>query len=101
MSLDPTTLLAILLMALATYLTRVAGLVLVGRLRLEGRAKAAFDAIPPAILTAVIAPAVLTGGPTEAIAGLVTVIAAFRLPLLGTVLVGVAAIVVLRATLGG
>jgi uncharacterized membrane protein len=54
MSLDPTTLLAILLMALATCLTRVAGLVLVGRLRLEGRVKAAFDAIPPAILTAAI-----------------------------------------------
>jgi uncharacterized membrane protein len=101
MSLDPTTLLAILLMALATCLTRVAGLVLVGRLRLEGRAKAAFDAIPPAILTAVIAPAVLTGGPAEAIAGLITILAAFRLPLLGTVLVGVAAIVVLRAILGG
>jgi uncharacterized membrane protein len=101
MSLDPMTLLAILLMALATYLTRVAGLVLVGRLRLEGRLKVAFDAIPSAILTAVIAPAVLTGGPAEAIAGLITILAAFRLPLLGTVLVGVAAIVVLRAVLGG
>lgn len=101
MSLDPTTLLAILLMALATCLTRVAGLVLVGRLRLEGRAKAAFGAIPPAILTAVIAPAVLTGGPAEAIAGLLTILAAFRLPLLGTVLVGVAAIVALRVMLGG
>ena len=100
MSLDPAALLAILLMALATYLTRLAGFVLVGRLRLEGRAKAAFDAIPPAILTAVIAPAVLTG-PAEAIAGLITILAAFRLPLLGTVLVGVAAIVLLRAMLGG
>jgi len=101
MSLDPATLLAILSMALATYLTRVAGFVLVGRLRLAGRAKAAFAAIPPAILTAVIAPSVLTGGPAEAIAGVVTILAAFRLPLLGTVLVGVAAIVVLRAILGG
>jgi len=101
MSLDPTTLLAILLMALATYLTRVAGFVLVGRLRLAGRAKAAFDAIPPAILTAVIAPSVLTGGAAEAIAGFLTILAAFRLPLLGTVLVGVAAIVVLRAIFGG
>jgi uncharacterized membrane protein len=101
MSLDPTTLLAILSMALATYLTRVAGFVLVGRLRLAGRPKAAFDAIPPAILTAVIAPSVLTGGPAEAIAGAVTILAAFRLPLLGTVLVGVAAIVVLRAIFGG
>jgi uncharacterized membrane protein len=101
MTLDPTTLLAILLMAVATYLTRLAGFLLVGRLRLEGRAKAAFDAIPPAILTALIAPAVLTGGPAAAIAGLVTLVAAFRLPLLGTVLVGVAAIVLLRGMFGG
>jgi uncharacterized membrane protein len=101
MSLDPATLLAILSMALATYLTRLAGFVLVGRFRLEGQAKAAFDAIPPAILAAVIAPSVLTGGPAEAIAGVITILAAFRLPLLGTVLVGVAAIVVLRAMFGG
>ncbi len=101
MNLDPATLLAILLMALATFLTRVAGFVLVGRFRLAGRAKAAFDAIPPAILTAVIAPSVLTGGPAEVIAGVVTILAAFCLPLLGTVLVGVAAIVALRAIFGG
>ncbi len=100
MSLDRMTLLAILLMAIATYLTRIAGLFLVGRFRLAGRGKAAFDAIPPAILTAVIAPTVLTTGPAEAIAGLVTILAAFRLPLLGTVLVGVAAIVVLRTIFG-
>jgi branched chain amino acid efflux pump len=100
MSLDHITLLAILLMALATLLTRTAGLLLVGRFRPSGRGKAAFDAIPPAILTAVIAPAVLTSGPAEAIAGLITAVAAFRLPLLGTVLVGVAAIVVLRSIIG-
>jgi len=49
----------------------------------------------------VIPPAGLTGGPAEASAGLITILAAFRLPLLGTVLVGVAAIVVLRAIFGG
>jgi uncharacterized membrane protein len=51
MNLDHITLLAILLMALATLLTRTAGLLLVGRFRPTGRGKAAFDAIPPAILT--------------------------------------------------
>jgi uncharacterized membrane protein len=100
MSLDRMTLVAILLMALATYLTRIVGLFLDGRFRLAGRSKAAFDAIPPAILTAVIAPTVLTTGPAEAIAGLVTILAAFRLPLLGTVLVGVVAIVALRTIFG-
>ena len=99
MSLDRTVLLAILLMALATYLTRIAGLFLADRFRLEGRGKAAFDAIPAAVLTALIAPTVLTTGPAEAIAGLITILTAFRLPLYGTVAVGVAAIVVLRTFL--
>lgn len=100
MRLDGMTVLAILLMALATYLTRISGLALAGRLRLHGRAKAAFDAIPPAVLTAVIAPTLLATGPAESLAGLVTILAAFRLPLLGTVLVGVAAIVTARLLLG-
>lgn len=100
MSIDARTIAAILLMALATYLTRIAGLFLADRLQLEGRAKAAFDAIPAAVLTAVIARTVLATGPAETLAGIVTILAATRLPMLGTVLVGVAAIVGLRAVLG-
>ena len=96
MSVDAATVLAVAAMALATYATRIGGLFLAHRFRLEGRSKAAFDAIPPAVLTAVIAPTLLTTGPAESLAGLVTILAAFRLPLLGTVLVGVAAIVALR-----
>jgi uncharacterized membrane protein len=96
MGLGRMTLLAILLMALVTYATRIAGPFLADRFRLEGRGKAAFDAIPAAVLTALIAPAVLTTGPAEAIAGAITILAAFRLPLYGTVAVGVAAIVLLR-----
>ena len=99
MTIDRTAFLAILLMALATVLTRIAGLFLAGRFRLEGRGKAAFDAIPAAVLTALIAPTVLTAGPAEAIAGAITILAAFRLPLYGTVAVGVMAIVVLRVLL--
>jgi uncharacterized membrane protein len=96
MSLDTTTLLAILAMAAVTYLTRIAGLFVADRLVLTGRAKAAFDAIPPAVLVAVIAPTALTTGWAEAIAAAITAIVAFRLPLLGTVAVGVIAVVVLR-----
>lgn len=97
MSVDLTTLAAILGMAVVTYLTRVSGLFLAGRLRLQGRLKAAFDAAPPAVLTAVIAPMVLATGWPETAAALVTAIAATRLPLLATILVGVAAVVALRA----
>jgi uncharacterized membrane protein len=96
---DPTTLAAILAMAAATYFTRIAGLFVAERLALTGRAKAAFDAIPPAVLVAVIAPTALTTGWPETIAAGITMIAATRLPLLGTIAVGVAAVVILRAVL--
>lgn len=97
MSLDAATLAAILGMALVTWLCRVAGLALAGRMRLSGRAAAAFEAIPPAVLTAVIAPTLLVTGPAETLAGLVTVAAALRLPLLATVVVGVVSVLLLRA----
>ena len=99
MSFDTTTVLAILAMAAVTYMTRIAGLFVADRLVLTGRAKAAFDAIPPAVLVAVIAPTALTTGWAEALAAAITVVAAFRLPLLGTVAVGVVSVVVLRALL--
>ncbi|AWM86445.1 AzlD family protein [Microvirga sp. 17 mud 1-3] len=96
MNLDTTTLLAILAMAAVTYVTRIAGLLVADRLALTGRAKAAFDAIPPAVLVAVIAPTALTTGWAEAIAAAITAVVAFRLPLLATVAVGVVAVVLLR-----
>jgi uncharacterized membrane protein len=97
MTLDPVTLVAILVMAVITYLTRIAGIFVAGRLALHGRAKAAFDAIPPAVLVAVIAPMALATGWRETLAALLTAIAATRLPLLGTIATGVVAVVVLRA----
>ena len=96
MTLDPINLLAILGMAIVTYATRVAGLALAGRLDLSPRAQAAFDAIPPAVLIAVIAPSALATGWPETVAALAAGIAATRLPLLGVVAVGVAAVVALR-----
>jgi uncharacterized membrane protein len=99
MSVDPVTLAAILAMAVVTYATRVAGLFVADRLDLTGRAKAAFDAIPPAVLVAVIAPTALTTGWAETIAAAITALAATRLPLLGSIAVGVAAVVLLRTVL--
>ncbi|MET0529043.1 MAG: AzlD domain-containing protein [Microvirga sp.] len=96
MSLDMTTLLAIIAMAVVTYFTRVAGLFVADRLVLTGRAKAAFDAIPPAVLVSVIAPTALTTGWAEALAAAITAFVAFRLPLLATIAVGVVSVVMLR-----
>ncbi len=97
MSVDPLNLLAILGMAIVTYATRVAGLALAGRLDLPPRAQAAFDAIPAAVLIAVIAPSALATGWAETAAAAITALAATRLPLLGVVAVGVLAVVGLRA----
>ena len=98
-SVDPITLLAIVAMAVVTYFTRVAGLFVADRLVLSGRAKAAFNAIPPAVLVAVIAPTALTTGWAEVMATAITALAATRVPLLATVVIGVVSVVLLRAVL--
>ncbi len=63
------TILAILGMALATYATRASGLYLMRGVVVKGRLKAALDALPPAILMAVIAPTILTTGLAESSCG--------------------------------
>lgn len=100
MNLDINTLLVIIGMALATYLTRIAGLWLLQLANVRGRARSAMDALPPAVLMAVIAPTVLATGLAERLAAAITVIAAFRLPLLVAVASGVASVVALRALIG-
>ncbi len=100
MSGDTATLVAILGMAAITFSCRIAGLILGPRFRPTGRMRAAFDAIPPAVLTAVIAPTVLVTGWPETLAGGVAIVAAFRLPMLATIVAGVVAVVALRHGLG-
>jgi uncharacterized membrane protein len=99
--LDPLTLAAILAMALTTYATRIAGLFV----RLDHapgpRTQAAIDAIPPAVLIAVVAPTMLATGWPETIAAALTAVAATRLPLVATVAFGAASVVALRLAFGG
>jgi uncharacterized membrane protein len=97
LSVDPVNLLAILVMARDHLRDPGRGPRLADRLRLTGRARAAFDAIPPAVLVAVIAPMALATGWRETLAAAATALAATRLPLLGTIAVGVGVIVGLRA----
>jgi uncharacterized membrane protein len=88
--------LTILGMGFVTYLTRIGGDLVMRNRTLGPRMTAALNAVPPAVLTAVIAPSVLAAEPAEAIAGVVTVIAAFRLPLLLTIVAGVGTLALLR-----
>jgi uncharacterized membrane protein len=101
MSIDAATLAAILAMAAATYLTRAAGFLFMQRLRITGRMKAGLEALPPAILMAVIAPTVFATGIAETLAAAAAALAAIlRLPLLVVVVTGVVSVVVLRALIG-
>ena len=52
---------AILAMALATYATRIAGFLVGHLLPASGPLRRALDALPVAVLTALIAPVVLSG----------------------------------------
>jgi len=93
-------LLAILGMGIATYLTRLSGFYLLRGFNVSGRMKAALDALPPAVLMAVIAPVILTTGLSESVAAALTAVAGFfRLPLAVSILIGIASVVALRAML--
>ena len=92
-----TTLVAIIGMGIVTYSTRLSGLFLMRGVVVQGRFKAALDAVPPAVLMAVITPTVFMTGKAETLAAAATAAAAFfRLPLLVVIFVGVASAVVFR-----
>lgn len=97
MTLDLNTLLAILAMAAATILTRVSGLVLIRYVEIDENRRTAIEAIPPAVLMAVIAPTAFATGWAETLACAVTAIAASRLPMLASVVLGVATVALSRA----
>lgn len=100
MTVDLDTLLAIFAMAAATIATRVGGLLLIRYVTIGESQKRALEAIPPAVLMAVIAPTALVTGPAETIAAAATAFAAMRLPLLASVAIGVVSVAVLRLLLG-
>ena len=91
-----TTLLTIVLMAGATYLTRLIGYVALRNRTLSRRATAVMDAAPGCMLIAVIAPDFVSTQPADLLALAITLVAAMRLPILPTVLIGVVAAGVLR-----
>jgi uncharacterized membrane protein len=97
MAIDSLTLAAIAGMALATYATRAGGFAIMRFMKVEGRLKAALEAMPPAILMAVISPTILATGWAETLAAAIAALAAIaRLPLIAVVAIGVVSVVLLR-----
>ncbi len=87
--------------ALATYLTRIGGHLVLSRFdAIHPRIEAALNAVPAAVLTTLVAPAALTQGWPEMVTLIVAGIAALRLPMLGMFAVGWFAIVLLRLVAG-
>lgn len=101
MQLDPLAFAAIAAMAASTYFTRIIGYWLVRRTTVSGRLASALEAVPGAILTAIIAPMAFATGPAESGAALITVLLALRLPLIFAVAGGCLAVVGLRLLLAG
>ncbi len=90
----------ILGMAVATYASRAAGLMLMSRISPGPRLTRFMHAIPGAILASIVAPSALAAGPAEAAATAVTALTAWRfgnLPL--AMCAGVGAVLVLRLLL--
>ncbi|AZV20688.1 MULTISPECIES: AzlD family protein [unclassified Mesorhizobium] len=97
---DATTFFTIVLMAGVTYLTRIGGYVVLRNRTLSGRATAVMEAAPGCVLIAVIAPAFVSKSPADILALAVTLVAATRLSMLPTVLIGVASAGLLRHFIG-
>jgi uncharacterized membrane protein len=83
--------------AVLTYLTRAGGHLVLSRFEhVHPRVEAALNAVPAAVLTTLVAPAVMQGGPIEWIALAVAGIVAVRAGMLAMFLAGTAALIVLR-----
>ncbi len=93
---DPANLFAIVMMATVTYLARIGGYILLRNRSLGPRAMAVLEAAPGCVLISVIAPVFVSDRPADLLALALTVVAATRLPLLATVIVGVGSAALLR-----
>jgi uncharacterized membrane protein len=91
----------IVTLGLVTYATRIGGHLILSRFgRLNARLEAALDAVPVAVMTAIIAPMALATGVLESIAAGIAVLAAMRLSMHATLVLSIGALVVMRWLFG-
>lgn len=93
---DTATLATIVLMAASTYLTRILGYLVLRNRTLSPRMQSMLENVPGCVLISVIAPAFVSDRPADLAALAVTLLAATRLGILPTVLIGIAATGLLR-----
>jgi branched chain amino acid efflux pump len=87
--------------AILTYLTRVGGHMVLSRFeRTHPRIEAGLNAVPAAVLTTLVAPEAMQGGPVEWTALVVAGVVATRAGMLSMFLAGAATLMVLRQLVG-
>jgi uncharacterized membrane protein len=87
--------------AVMTYLTRIGGHLVLSRFEhIHPRVEAGLDAVPAAVLTTLVAPAAMGGGPIELTALAVAGLVALRGGLLAMFLTGAAVLIGLRYFVG-
>ena len=91
----------ILAAAAATFLTRIGGHVILSRFdTVHPRVEAALNAVPAAVLTTLVAPAMLKAGSAEWIAVILAGLIGLRAGLMASFLIGAACLIVLRQVMG-
>ncbi len=87
--------------ALATYFTRIGGHLVLSRFeKVHPRVEAGLNAVPAAVLTTLVAPALITAGPAELVAIVVAGLVSLRFGMLTMFLVGAAVLIGLRQFMG-
>lgn len=93
-------LITILGMALATYITRAGGLWIMGRVAISPRVERWLRHVPGALLVAIVAPGIVTGGLAAVGASVATALVAARTKqLLLAMIAGIAAFALFQALL--
>lgn len=101
LSIDPSTVLLILIAGIATYFTRIGGYVLMSSMkRIPPRIEAALNAVPAAVLTTLVAQPFVYGGWDIKIAMIVALLVGLRFPGLTILVIGWAAVMAARYGFG-
>jgi uncharacterized membrane protein len=96
-----TTLWIILAGAIATYLTRIGGHLVISRFdHIHPRVEAGLNAVPASVLTTLVAPAALSAGPAEWAALIVAGVVSLRGGMMAMFLAGAAVLIVARQFVG-
>jgi len=87
--------------AVATYLTRIGGHLIISRFdNIHPRVEAGLNAVPAAVLTTLVAPAMLDAGPAEWAAIAVAALVSLRGGLMSMFLAGAVVLIALRQFVG-